>query len=91
VPLAAFEDAVYLTQTHTMDRGATLLIYSDGVTEAMDEKHTLFGDERISWCFADAPVTTAQDTVSRLISAVKHHEAGATQSDDITVVALRRV
>jgi sigma-B regulation protein RsbU (phosphoserine phosphatase) len=91
VPLAAFEDAVYLTQTRTMARGVTLLIYSDGVTEAMDENHTLFGEQRIAWCFADAPVHTAQDTVSRLITAVKHHEAGATQSDDITIVALRRV
>jgi sigma-B regulation protein RsbU (phosphoserine phosphatase) len=91
VPLAAFENAAYLTQTSMMARGTTLVIYSDGVTEAMDEKHALFGDQQIASCFANAPVHQAQDTVSRLISAVKRHEAGATQSDDITVVALRRV
>jgi serine phosphatase RsbU (regulator of sigma subunit) len=91
VPLAAFDDAVYVTQTLTVSPGATLLIYSDGVTEAMDENHTLFGDQRIAWCFADAQIGNAQDTVSRLVSAVKHHEAGATQTDDITVVAVRRI
>jgi sigma-B regulation protein RsbU (phosphoserine phosphatase) len=91
VPLAAFEHAAYATQTVTIERGTTLMIYSDGVTEAMDQNHTLFGDQRFVWCYADAPVDSAQEAVSRLIAAVKHHEAGAMQSDDITVVALRRV
>jgi serine phosphatase RsbU (regulator of sigma subunit) len=91
VPLAAFDDATYPTQHHKLAPGATLLVYSDGVTEAMDSSHTLFGGERIAECFKDTTPGEAADTVARLIEAVKKHEDGAEQTDDITVVALRRV
>jgi sigma-B regulation protein RsbU (phosphoserine phosphatase) len=90
VPLAAVEHATYQTQSTTLAHGTTLIVYSDGVTEAMDAKKTLFGNERLATCFSDAPMGTARDVVARLISAVKQHEAGATQTDDITVIALRR-
>jgi phosphoserine phosphatase RsbU/P len=91
VPLGAFEEAVYVTQTHTIGRDTTLVVYSDGVTEAMDTHQRLFGEQRIADCFTGAPVSTASDTVTRLVSAVKEYEVDATQADDITVVALRRV
>ncbi|OAI56946.1 hypothetical protein AYO49_03175 [Verrucomicrobiaceae bacterium SCGC AG-212-N21] len=90
VPLGAFEQADYQTQTAKLAKGTTLVVYSDGVTEAMDPEKTLFGNERFIQCFAGTSVSTARDTVSRLITAVKQHEAGATQTDDITVIALRR-
>jgi serine phosphatase RsbU (regulator of sigma subunit) len=90
VPLAALENANYQTQVTKLAQDTTLIVYSDGVTEAMDATKTLFGNERITSCFADAPVGSARDTVGRLTSAVKRHEAGATQTDDITIIALRR-
>jgi sigma-B regulation protein RsbU (phosphoserine phosphatase) len=91
VPLAAFEEAAYVTQSLTIERGTTLMIFSDGVTEAMDSNYALFGDQRIVRCYADRPVENAQEAVARLIAAVKEHEAGAMQSDDVTVLAARRI
>jgi sigma-B regulation protein RsbU (phosphoserine phosphatase) len=91
VPLAAFESASYETQRCVIPPEHTLLVYSDGVTEAMDSQQRLFGDQRIAECFAHAPAGTALDTVTRMISAVRRHEADAVQTDDITVVALRRI
>lgn len=91
VPLAVFDKVEYQTQVHQMASNSTLVIYSDGVTEAMDAKQELFGSERIIECYAGSPVTSAADSVSRLITAVQTYEAGVMQSDDITVAALHRV
>lgn len=90
VPLAAFDDVVYATQVHQLAPGATLLVYSDGVNEAMDARYTLFGMEGIEVCFKGAEGGTAAETVARLVAAVQAHETGAMQTDDITVLAVRR-
>lgn len=90
VPLAAFDDVTYATQVYRLSPGTTLLVYSDGVTEAMDADQTLFGMERIAACFTYEGAGATADTVARLVAAVQDHEAGATQSDDITVLAVRR-
>ncbi len=91
VPLAVFEEIEYQTQVHHMPPGTTLVIYSDGVTEAMDPQYQLFGSERITECFATRAMGSAADTVARLVAAVQQYEGIAMQSDDITVAALHRV
>lgn len=90
-PLAVFEETRFITQRRTLALGETLIIYSDGVTEAANAQVVMFGSEGIASCFAQRGATSANDAVSRLVDAVLAHEAGAAQSDDITVAALRRV
>ena len=91
VPLAIFEPVEYQTQLHHMAAGSTLVIYSDGVTEAMNAQQELFGSERIAQCYAGSAVKSASDTVARLVDTVQRYEGVAMQSDDITVAALHRV
>ncbi len=90
VPLGVFDGAAYETQRCVIPPGMTLIVYSDGVTEAMDSNQKLFGDQRITGCFSGRQAGTAADTVTRLLSAVLDYEADSEQTDDITVVALRR-
>ena len=79
---------------HERDAGArggdSLVLYTDGVTEATDAADALFGEERLQACFAGGPGPTAADTVDLLLRAVRAHAGGAPQSDDITILALRR-
>jgi sigma-B regulation protein RsbU (phosphoserine phosphatase) len=70
--------------------GQTLVLYSDGVTEAFDPEGGMFGEERLVAALADAPGKDAAETVKNVMAAVRRHAADATQSDDITILALRR-
>ncbi len=90
-PLGVFEETLYLTQRRVLAPLETLLVYSDGVSEAMDAQSTLFGDARIQQCLAGVAGTDSAQTVERVVAAVLAHQADAPQADDITLVALRRV
>jgi len=70
--------------------GDTLVLYTDGVVEAMDERDELFGDERLLAHLASAPGRTASETVSGLVGAVRRFVGKREPSDDIAILALRR-
>ncbi|MDZ7620578.1 MAG: ATP-binding protein, partial [Patescibacteria group bacterium] len=66
-----------------------LLLYTDGVTEAMDPADVQFGDERLLDFAQRHREDTARELVANLRQAVQAHAAGAEQSDDITALAVR--
>lgn len=74
----------------TMQPGDTLVLYTDGVTEAFNEENELYGDDRLIHSLRDAAGRTAEKTVATVVDAVRHHADGFPQSDDIAVVAVRR-
>ncbi|WP_377166008.1 PP2C family protein-serine/threonine phosphatase [Prosthecobacter fluviatilis] len=90
-PLGVFEETAYATQHHTLAPRETLLVYSDGVSEAQDPKDVLFGSAGIQQCLAGGAVSGSAQIVQSVVSAVLTHQAEAPQADDITLVALRRV
>jgi phosphoserine phosphatase RsbU/P len=67
----------------------TLVLFSDGVTEAFSKDEELFGNERLLGQLAEEPGQNACETVSSILRAVRKHAAGAAQSDDISIVAVR--
>ncbi|HRI15217.1 MAG TPA: SpoIIE family protein phosphatase [Verrucomicrobiota bacterium] len=89
-PLGVFEETTFPTQRRVLAPGETLLIYSDGLSEAMNAQSTMFGIEGIKACLAGGAMPDSAATVARLVSAVQSHQAEAPQADDITLVALRR-
>jgi sigma-B regulation protein RsbU (phosphoserine phosphatase) len=88
--LGLFPDQHYANETLELASGDTLLLYTDGVSEAADPGQAHFGDERLVACFPDGPGRSAGDSVDRVLRAVRAFAAGAPQSDDITILALRR-
>lgn len=68
--------------------GATLLAWTDGITEAFDSHEVAFGPERIP--DALRPGATAREQCEALIARVHAFTDPAPQSDDITVLAIRR-
>ena len=68
--------------------GDTLVLYTDGVTEAVNPEGKMFGDERLLKCLE--PGKNATQTVTHLLQSVRDYAAGAAQSDDFTIVAVRR-
>jgi sigma-B regulation protein RsbU (phosphoserine phosphatase) len=71
--------------------GDTLVIYSDGVTEAADATDDEFETDRLGIAVAKARHLPATAIVEAIKQAVTDHVAGAPQSDDITIMVARRV
>jgi phosphoserine phosphatase RsbU/P len=71
-----------------LGRGDTLLLFSDGVTEAGIEHGDEFGDDRLEKVMRDNAGAPAEALVQRVIDAVSEF-SGPSRSDDVTVVALR--
>ncbi|HXK12067.1 MAG TPA: fused response regulator/phosphatase [Vicinamibacteria bacterium] len=69
--------------------GETLVLFTDGVSEAFDPRQELFGEERLLAHLAKEPGGDAKETTLGVVAAVRRHAAGAKQSDDITVVSVR--
>jgi serine phosphatase RsbU (regulator of sigma subunit) len=84
-----FERAV-TTASLTLEKGDCILLYTDGVTEAMNTDHAEYGEERMMQAVQAAPLNAA-DIVSAALADVRKFAGKAHQHDDITLVALQAV
>lgn len=82
-------EATYETRTLQLDPMETLLLYTDGVTEAMNARRDLFGDDRLQTLVGERLTASPKDLVEAVIDAVHRFADGEEPSDDITVLALR--
>ncbi len=80
----------FADKTLSLGTGDVLLLYSDGVTEAMDAKGEFFGDERLRDSLARHSSKPAREIVEAVLKDVKAFSTGGAQRDDITIVAARR-
>jgi sigma-B regulation protein RsbU (phosphoserine phosphatase) len=85
--LGVFADAEYAATSCAIAPGDTLLLYTDGITEAMDPGGELYGEERLD-SLARQDHGTPRALVDALVADVRRHSAAATQSDDLTVLAV---
>jgi sigma-B regulation protein RsbU (phosphoserine phosphatase) len=76
-------------ETFPLEPGETFVLYSDGVSEAMDATEDFYGEDRLLMALSASAGTSAADTVETVVADVRAFVAGAKQSDDITVVAAR--
>ncbi len=74
----------------TLEPQDTMVLYTDGVTEAFNAQEMMFDEPRLLDCLGDAAGQPAEKVASTVLGAVRCHAAGCPQSDDITVVAVRR-
>ena len=88
--LGLFPGRTYSSETLELEPGDSLVLYTDGVSEATNAASDEFGDERLHTCFAGGAGHNAAETVDRLLQAVRTFVAGAPQSDDITILAVSR-
>jgi len=87
--LGVFDIAVSDEQKIHFTPGCTLLIYSDGVTDATNVQNEFFGLERIHNSLHGLTHTSAQSVCDNLLKLVVEHEAGVPRYDDVTVVVIR--
>lgn len=83
------EDTTYTTKTMTMEPGDTLFIYTDGVTEAMNNERSLFSEERLVEVINQCNGKSAEEIIHCIDHSLKEFTGGAEQSDDITMLAMQ--
>jgi sigma-B regulation protein RsbU (phosphoserine phosphatase) len=91
VILGILPQAMYEESRIHMDPGDTLVLFSDGVTEAVDPHEEDFGEERLARLVTSLRDRPAAEIVEAIDSAVTEFTQGAPAADDITVVVARRV
>ncbi len=83
--VGVFPDVEYTSEEHPFPKGDGYVFYTDGVTEAMNETGELFGNQRLL-----ASLDSSAPPLEALLEAVRAHADGYPQSDDITIVTIRR-
>ena len=76
-------------ETLSLEPDDTFVLFSDGVSEAMNTSEDFYGEERLLAALAAGAGGSAADIVKRVLADVGEFTAGAKQSDDITVLAVR--
>ncbi len=80
----------YLQKTVTLSPGDLLVLYSDGVTEAVNVDGDQFGIERLRQLLTTPPVRDPEEATLRVFSAVEAFAGDAPQFDDLTCLILHR-
>ena len=90
IVLGAFEDIVLEEQRLDLAPGDALILYTDGVTEALNGEGEMFGEERLWDVIAGSQDGNADETIGAICGALAAFTGGAEPADDVTVVVVRR-
>src|SRR5712671_2882914 len=88
-PVGLVPHAEYFTATVKLEPGDTLVLFSDGVTEAMDPKEDFFGIPRLVQLLTGQNDTPLDELQKLLLEAVENFSRGASQADDLTLLLVR--
>ena len=83
------EEATYTSRRIRLRPGETLVMYTDGITEATDASLEMYGPDRMLACLQRYAMADEGDPAGFLLADVEAFAAGHGQADDITVLALR--
>jgi sigma-B regulation protein RsbU (phosphoserine phosphatase) len=89
--VGAIDGLPYHEATLQLEKGDALVMYTDGVTEAMNIDYQQFGEERLEETLEDVAMHNCQEMVDAIKSDVAAFAGEAEQSDDITVLTLKRL
>jgi sigma-B regulation protein RsbU (phosphoserine phosphatase) len=87
--LGVVADAAYTSARFTLDPGAMLVLYTDGLTDARDASGTMFGEDRLHQAIAARCAGTPASLVAWVIGKVEYFAAGAAPEDDLTLLAIQ--
>ena len=87
--LGILDEAPYHTSRMVLRAGETLLLYTDGVTEAMDAQDHLFSTARLEQTLQRLADQRPVHLLTQLVEDVQAFSSGAVQADDITLLALQ--
>ena len=91
IPIGVDGTMKFKTQTMYLNKGDILFLYTDGVNEAENSNKELFGNEATLKAVASAANSTSMKVLTaNVLATVNAFAEGTNQSDDITLVAIKR-
>jgi serine phosphatase RsbU (regulator of sigma subunit) len=88
LPVGMLEEAGYTVTQCQLAPGDKIVIYSDGISEAINENGTQFGSRRVRDVVVGRARSGCREIHDRLTSEIREFTQGCEQSDDMTVVVL---
>ena len=91
LPVGVFGDTAYTTQETTIEKGCTLFLYTDGLTEAKNSRREMFGEERVveRLRVTGDGLQEPQQWIESMTEAVRAFVGNAEQSDDLTLLVIQ--
>ena len=90
MPLGILADQKFQQTKYDLQPGESWLVFTDGVTEAMQSPKEIYGNKRLSAFYAKSP-TNIDETVKAVVADVEAFVEGRPQSDDICMVGFQRL
>jgi sigma-B regulation protein RsbU (phosphoserine phosphatase) len=90
VPIGILPNATWREETLRMEPGDLLCLYTDGVTEAVNEQEEEFGVERLARLVSRNAASSPQKICNEALAAVADFARGMPQYDDQTLLVVRR-
>jgi phosphoserine phosphatase RsbU/P len=84
--LGLFSDTAYTAASVELPAGATLAIFTDGVTEAVNENDEEFGEDRLLEALRESRAATPEGIYHHVINRVQRWQGNMKQQDDITLI-----
>ncbi|MFN3694783.1 MAG: PP2C family protein-serine/threonine phosphatase, partial [Ignavibacterium sp.] len=79
----------YNSNSIQLESGDKIIMFTDGVSEAMNPYSQEFSEERLEKIARDTSELTSQDTMNRVREEIEEFVQGAAQSDDLTMMIIR--
>ena len=89
LPVGLLKHAAYASTFSRLEPGDTLLLYTDGVTEAEDRERNLFQDFRLKQVLEQQPDASLETLQKEVFLAIEAFTGQADQSDDLTLLVAR--
>ncbi|MCR4688387.1 MAG: SpoIIE family protein phosphatase [Saccharofermentans sp.] len=87
--LAGMEGIRYKEHKYQLEDGDIVLLYTDGVTEAEDKSHNLYGDDRLIRCLDGKSNNNAGEITTKVKASVDTFVNGNAQFDDLTMLCFK--
>lgn len=88
--VGVYNNVVYKEDTLQMESGDTLVMYTDGVTEACNPEKQMFGQDRFCSTLSSLADKNCRQIIEVVKADISDFTTGAEQNDDITILALKR-
>jgi serine phosphatase RsbU (regulator of sigma subunit) len=88
LPLGIVEDTDYEQGVAQFQPGDSLMMYSDGLSEAMDPRSNEFGEDRLRALWGEHGARPPHEVIDLLLERISAFRGPASQSDDMTVVVV---
>ena len=83
------EDTRYEGHAFKLEPGDSIVVYTDGVTEATDEGNEMFGADRLTEALNSEPDAPPEKCIDNVKKSIEEFKGEAEQFDDITLLAIK--